>query len=102
MAFILKNFQPIGATARAGAPTSASINSAQLWSYANAGDNLVAVRTAGYFNFVRDIVQVNDAILLTQSNVASGNSDWEVAFFATVPKSPATGNVVLSGKQMVA
>lgn len=80
MAFSALNFQPIGGQAKrgigvAGAPC--------MWSYKTA-DTHATVDTAGYFQSIRDILNIGDVILvvvvtnLGASNEALATAGWHV------------------------
>ncbi len=62
MAFILKNFQPIGGQARAG-------SAPQMFSY-ETQDLPADIDTANYFAPVRDALRVGDVIVRVTKNAA--------------------------------
>lgn len=71
MAFIMKNFQPIGGQSRIG-------DAPQIWSY-KTEDTAATVDTAGYFNAVHQLLRVGDVILrLTTSSGAVSTVGWHV------------------------
>lgn len=104
MAFILKDFQPVGASARSGSPSlddagevilPPGANAKAVWVYGS-NDTLTAIGAAGYFNEVRDLVNPNDALL-----IAGDGSNRELRWnsFLLVPKSSSItplGDVTLS------
>jgi len=94
MAFNLKTFQPVGGNARGGAggaPTGPGENAGAVWNYGSPDDDLAAIEVAGYFNEVRDMVNEWDAL-----KVVDNAGGFTLKWFATVPKSPLTTDVVLS------
>lgn len=99
--FILKHFQPVGASARSGAPSldgagaviaQPGSNAKAAWVYGS-DDTIAEIQAAGYFNEIRDLVNPNDAILIAGDGA---NRELRWTSFLAVPKSPSTDNVTLS------
>ncbi len=92
MAFVLRDFQPVGATARAGLnpDNTIGVNSVSVWQYGSA-DVLATVATAGYFNEIRDLVNEGDMILMTLVGGVLRST-----FFTAAAKSPSSADVTIS------
>jgi len=92
MAFIRANFQPIGGQSRpgiGGAP--------QMWSYKTA-DPVTTVRTAGYFNPVRQLLQIGDLIYVAVvTNLGQPNEALAAAHQVIVKDKSATDVDVTDG-----
>lgn len=69
MALIQNNLNPIGGQSRAN-KRGAGVGVMGVWSYFHASDNLAAVKGAGYFNGVRELLTPGDVILFSANGVA--------------------------------
>jgi hypothetical protein len=65
----------------------------QVWSYSSA-DAFATVKGAGYFNDLRDTIQVHDMIIVAGST--GGTATYTIIFVSAAPKSPLTTNVTTS------
>lgn len=65
----------------------------QVWSYSST-DAFATVKGAGYFNDLRDQLQVHDMIIVAGST--GGTVTYTIIFVATCPASPSTSNVTTS------
>ena len=81
MAFELKRFANIGGVSTKDGPS--------LFTYSSAADDLAAVKTAAYFNEVRGMLNVGDAIMYFDVTAGLG---CDFIFVATVP---ATADVTI-------
>lgn len=71
MAFDASGFQPIGGQARTGKAPA-------MWSYITT-DAITAVRVAGYFNPIRNMLQIGDLIyVVVTSGGALSTASWVV------------------------
>ena len=86
MALIETDMSPIGGQSGRGV-------SPQMFSYTSP-DTLATIVGTGYFNDMRDRVEVNDAVMVSSST--GGTVAYTLIFFATVPKSPSVVDVTIS------
>lgn len=72
MAFDITGFQPIGGQSRTGKAPA-------IWSYTTT-DTLATVRVAGYFNAIRNMLQIGDRIyvVVTSAGALSAAGDLVV------------------------
>lgn len=92
MAFDKRFLTPIGGTARGGRTsiTDPEKNAKSYWSYGSP-DDLGTISAAGYFNEVRDLLNIWDTILIGSS---SKNLRWTFIFSAN--NTPAIDDVTIS------
>lgn len=69
MALVQNQLNPIGGQSRAN-KRLAGVGNMGLWSYFHASDNLAAIKAAGYFNNVRELLTPGDAILFSANGAA--------------------------------
>ena len=65
----------------------------QVFSYSSA-DAFATVKGAGYFNALRDRLQVHDMIIVAGST--GGTATYTIIFVATAPVSPSAVNITTS------
>lgn len=88
MAFIRANFQPIGGQSRPGIGGAPA-----MWSYKTA-DTVAQVRVIGYFNEIRNLLQIGDLIYLAiVTNLGASNEALSAAHLVVVKDKPALGAV---------
>lgn len=86
MPFILANFQPIGGQSKPA-------KSPGFWAFKTA-DAITAVRVAGYFNPVRDLLNIGDVIYVAVvTNLGASNEALSTASHLVVKDKPAGGNI---------
>ena len=99
MSFIANNFSPVGGFHG----TNRDDNSAgiALFSYITA-DTLAEVKTAGYFNELRDDVFQGDVVYLSahQLDDNSFDNEYAIIFFDSVSRSPLATNVTMDSKDI--
>ncbi len=88
MAFIQKNFGPIG-----GQSTKGIGGAPAAWSYKTA-DAQATVRVAGYFDAVRNLLSIGDEIrVVVVTNLGLSNEALSAVFRCCVKDKPAAGAV---------
>lgn len=94
MAFIADNFSPVGGFHGSDLTTVAS--GVAVHSYITA-DTLTVVKTAGYFNDLRDNLYHGDIIYVgsTQLDADSSDNEYTIIQVNTAPRSPLTTNVTV-------
>lgn len=108
MSFIANNFGPVGGFH--GSDKESNASGFALYSYITP-DDLATVKTAGYFNELRDQVFQGDVIYVGSNQLHdpenptpkdSINNEYTMIYFDSVPESPSTGNVTLDSKDIQA